>query len=122
MKVIESKNCEAENVDFKLATNDQFWEVNLEVLEYFFGKIKLPKKETKEGDALWLNPKADKHMDKVVHKKYAPINEIQIQQMEQELQSISRVVFPGLVSFFFTICKRAQSILWSNIVVWLTKS
>jgi hypothetical protein len=66
----------------------------LEVLEHFFGKINLPKKETKEGDALWLNPKADKQMDKVVHKKYAPINEIQIQQMEQELQSISRVVFP----------------------------
>ena len=66
----------------------------MEVLEHFFGKINLPKKETKEGDALWLNPKADNQMDKAVHKKYAPINEIQIQQMEQDLQRISRVVFP----------------------------
>lgn len=47
-----------------------------------------------QGDALWLNPKADNQMDKAVHKKYAPINEIQIQQMEQDLQRISRVVFP----------------------------
>ena len=59
------------------------------MLEHFFGKINLPKKETKEGDALWLNPKADNQMDKAVHKKYAPINEIQIQQVEQDLQRIS---------------------------------